>query len=188
MTEARQLLDALTEQARRAERFEQSLGTTGEFNAYARLRAARCAVTGSVEHTAAPPGHWFVFSVACDRRGPGTARAELARRLAGSVDTTAIQTAMLLLSEVVTNAVTHGTLSASGTLDVEVDVCGDRLWLGVSNSGPAFDHVPVLPHEDDSNGRGLCVVDALARDWGTGHARGTTSVWFEMDSRAAVAA
>ena len=118
----------------------------------------------------------------------GMVGAELARRLAGAVDSTAVQTAMLLVSEVVTNAVTHGTLSGSGTLDVEVDVCGDRFWIGVSNSGPAFDHVPVLPAADDTNGRGLFVVDALARDWGTGHARGTTSVWFELDSRPAVAA
>jgi anti-sigma regulatory factor (Ser/Thr protein kinase) len=164
------------------------MGTSGEFAAYTHLREATSALTGADDPGTSSGPHRSVFSVACDRSSPGVARSELAKRIEGAVDPATAQTAVLLISEAVTNAVLHGCLTSDGTVDIEVDLCADRLWVGVSNTGQAFDHHPAQPSWDDDHGRGLFLVDALAGDWGTGHASGTTSVWFELDRGAAVPA
>jgi anti-sigma regulatory factor (Ser/Thr protein kinase) len=93
--------------------------------------------------------------------------------------------ALLLTSEVVTNAVLH----ARGPLQVAVpaDDGGDRLRVEVSDRSAA------LPRRRDhgldvTTGRGVRLIATLARAWGTerpsdvpGYAK---TVWFEVDVRA----
>ncbi|MFJ2111457.1 MULTISPECIES: ATP-binding protein [unclassified Streptomyces] len=79
-------------------------------------------------------------------------------------------TAALLLSELVTNALRHGSPPgreigvslhrADGTLRLEVEDAGDFLPR------------PRTPGPDDECGRGLALVDALADDWGVAPRRG----------------
>jgi anti-sigma regulatory factor (Ser/Thr protein kinase) len=82
-----------------------------------------------------------------------------------------IDTAELLLTELVTNALRH----ARG-LDVGVRVYfqGDHLAIEVNDGSPVLP-VPRYAGSDDENGRGLFLVEALAEAWGVSDDR--TTVW-----------
>jgi anti-sigma regulatory factor (Ser/Thr protein kinase) len=175
---------ALAEQARLTTRYERSIGTSRELSAYASLReatgaVAECEAGVGTERESMPKR--FTFSVLCDRTGPSAARAEVRKRLRARVGGDELRSILLLVSETVTNAVVHGECTSVGTVDLEVDLSGDGVWVGVTNAGPPLEHTPALPPPSAPGGRGLCLVDALARDWGTGYARGSNSVWFEVD-------
>ncbi|MFF5436050.1 SpoIIE family protein phosphatase [Streptomyces achromogenes] len=87
----------------------------------------------------------------------------------------AVETAELLVSEVVTNAVLH---AASDRIGLRI-VRTDALLFEVTDDEPAL---PALlsTGPDEESGRGLRVVSRLAREWGasaTGHRK---TVWFEQ--------
>ena len=85
--------------------------------------------------------------------------------------------AALLVSEVVTNAVLH----ARTGLAVEVERRGDAVRVTVSDGSP---RQPQRRHHDldSGTGRGLALRTALARDWGSadGTAPWRKDVWFEL--------
>ncbi|MFH9657702.1 SpoIIE family protein phosphatase [Streptomyces sp. NPDC017248] len=85
------------------------------------------------------------------------------------------ESAELLVSEVVTNAVRH---AGSDRIGLRI-VRSDALLFEVTDDEPAL---PALLHagSEDESGRGLRVVSRLAREWGasaTGHRK---TVWFEQ--------
>jgi anti-sigma regulatory factor (Ser/Thr protein kinase) len=89
------------------------------------------------------------------------------------------ETAELLVSELVTNAIRHG-----GGLDVAVSVellPGERVCIGVTDTGHGS---PVLrsPTVTDEHGRGLHLVGLLADRWGVRRDRAgqAKTVWFEL--------
>lgn len=90
--------------------------------------------------------------------------------------------AVLLTSEVVTNAVLHGGPHTAGAeVVVEVDVSPVRVRVVVSDEGLGR---PTLgrPVANDLSGRGLRLVDSMSSSWGmTPNATGK-SVWFEVDA------
>ncbi|HRE01108.1 MAG TPA: ATP-binding protein [Ilumatobacteraceae bacterium] len=84
-------------------------------------------------------------------------------------------TCELLVSELVSNAVLHG----SGEVTVTVMECDDGgVRVEVRNQGSGR---PVLrhPRPNDLSGRGLRLVDELSTRWGLDSRGGTTLVWFE---------
>ncbi|GGW72469.1 hypothetical protein GCM10010503_57510 [Streptomyces lucensis JCM 4490] len=87
----------------------------------------------------------------------------------------AVETAELLVSEVVTNAVRHGRSDRIGLRVVRTDA----LLFEVTDDEPAL---PAMlgagPHDDA--GRGLRVVSRLAREWGASAAGHHKTVWFEQ--------
>lgn len=86
-------------------------------------------------------------------------------------------TAALLTSEVVTNAVVHG----DGTVLVRAHTAAGRLRVEVEDEG---DGGPVEKQaaRDAEGGRGLALVAALADDWGVERVPGGKYVWFELGS------
>lgn len=109
---------------------------------------------------------------------PARARAWLAER-AGDLPPTLVDDALLVASELVTNAVRHGrpqvVLSVSplpGGLRIAVGDEGDHVFA------PAM----TTPTVDRPTGRGLLIVAATARNWGvTPHAdRPGKTVWAEL--------
>ena len=83
----------------------------------------------------------------------------------------------LLLSELVANAVTHGT---GERVRVEFHDREMVLRIAVTSVGsnrPVAGHVPVTA----VSGRGLRIVSQLASRWGSEHRAGTVTVWFELD-------
>jgi anti-sigma regulatory factor (Ser/Thr protein kinase) len=178
----RQLELALAEQARCTTRFHRSIGSVGELSAYASLRAASRNVTErdrAVREAQRGPAH-FAFTLLADETAPSQARSEVTDRLRDRIDHSVVKTVALLLSETVTNAVTHGLRSDRETVDLDGQLLADRVRLEVANAGPAFDHVAHLPSPSDRGGRGLMLVDALSCAWGHEHADGVTGVWFEV--------
>ncbi|AXK31381.1 GAF domain-containing protein [Streptomyces armeniacus] len=105
-----------------------------------------------------------------------TARAEVRARLtAWALPHEAVETAELLVSELVTNAVRHAG--------------GDRVGLRLVRTAALQcevtdeDHtLPVLRDTagEDSPGRGLRVVARLAHEWGASRTAGGKTVWFEQ--------
>lgn len=75
------------------------------------------------------------------------------------------ETAVLLLSELMTNAYRHAKAPAGREIWARCVETDDRLRLSVTD---ASDTLPVLrePAPDDESGRGLPLVAALADDWG----------------------
>ena len=83
---------------------------------------------------------------------------------------------LLLASELVTNAVRH----AGTPFEIAVDVTPEQVCVAVADED--VDHEPQMrdPGPEDTNGRGLLLVDQLAARWGSDrHARGK-SVWFRL--------
>lgn len=87
-----------------------------------------------------------------------------------------VETAQLLVSELVTNAVAH-----AGTA-VEVECVPTEGGLRVSVwDGSRFLPSPGRPDEWDERGRGLVLVDTLASRWGAHrHSDNGKAVWFEL--------
>ena len=108
---------------------------------------------------------------------PGSARALLREWLWDSLSDDELEIAMLLVSELVTNAVRHG----QGRITMRARLNDGCLLVDVLDEGigpaPAF-----RKHDFDpasSGGRGLMIVDAASSRWGIQD--GTAHVWFELE-------
>ena len=90
-------------------------------------------------------------------------------------DTT--ETALLLVSELATNAIRHGAPPVRMSLRLEQD----RLRVEVTDSSPSL---PELGHPspDQTSGRGLQIVQQLAAKWGARALprRVGKTVWFDL--------
>ena len=83
------------------------------------------------------------------------------------------EVAALLTSEIVANAVRH----AATTCRVRLNLEGDLLKVEVTDGSPAL---PLLrrPRPNDAGGRGLWLVESLARQWGAEPTPTGKAVWF----------
>ncbi|MFJ2110691.1 MULTISPECIES: ATP-binding protein [unclassified Streptomyces] len=117
---------------------------------------------------------------------PRARRVEYLRRIAGAVlrqcgtAEEAVETVQLLVSEIATNAVVHGrgervrfslSYDEHGTVLIEVDDC---------SPAPASQVSVRRPGPDEEGGRGMVLVEALARTWG----RRGTCTWCTVATRA----
>jgi anti-sigma regulatory factor (Ser/Thr protein kinase) len=93
-------------------------------------------------------------------------------------ETSDLDAALLITSELVTNAVLHG----SGRIDVYVTLDRDALRLAVVDDGRRTPGSrPGRTATRTAGGRGLRIVDALASTWGNNFDPvGRTRVWAEM--------
>ena len=95
---------------------------------------------------------------------------------AAGLDSELADTAVLLTSEVVTNAVLHGRSAAR--LTVTCSKTGVRVEVGDDNSRRPVLHAP---HDLDAlNGRGMYLLDACATAWGVLPDPFGKIVWFEI--------
>ena len=109
------------------------------------------------------------------RGAPALARRSLARWFVADVEGDELRTAELLVSELVTNAVMHG----SGTITLRAHLDEDRLLVEVIDEGRGFERTVRNSDFDRVGGHGLTIVDAEASRWGIHE--GTTHVWFELE-------
>jgi anti-sigma regulatory factor (Ser/Thr protein kinase) len=86
----------------------------------------------------------------------------------------AVDRAMLVSSELVTNAFEHG----EGQIEVRVSLGDDRVRIEVIDEGR--DQAPAVRQQadDQMGGWGLQIVDQLALQWGV--FEGTTHVWADL--------
>ncbi|WP_168220631.1 ATP-binding protein [Streptomyces sp. RFCAC02] len=91
-------------------------------------------------------------------------------------------TALLVISELVTNAVLH---SGGNWVVCRIATRGDTLRIEVTDEGAGPEPEERAPHHppaDDECGRGLLLLDALAHRWGilSPDAAGGCTVWSEI--------
>jgi anti-sigma regulatory factor (Ser/Thr protein kinase) len=111
---------------------------------------------------------------------PGAARMIVTRSLSGLVTHGILHDAQLLVSELVTNSVRHGQLSADETVLVNIHVAADTLRFEIDNPGTVGVVAPAPPARQPRHGGfGLELVDLLAARWGVSRSA-STNVWFEL--------
>lgn len=96
------------------------------------------------------------------------------------VGETVVYDAMLVLSELVSNAVQHGLPTDDGHLDVSWTMDGDRLVIEVADAGRTGSLVPRPRDVESDRGRGLVIVDDVCDSWRVDRRDGTTHVVAEM--------
>src|SRR6266571_643210 len=117
------------------------------------------------------------------RLPPEPVAAQLGRRFARNETTrqelpgNVVENIELLVSELVTNCVKHGRLTAQDHVDLRIGFLPDRVRVEVTDPGKGL-----APRErlrpGPSSGWGLFLVGRLSDRWGSGEGRGT--VWFEI--------
>lgn len=114
-----------------------------------------------------------------DVQAPALARAataELADVLTLSRPTA--QTLLLLVSEVVTNAVIHSKGAHEQPIMLAASADKEAIHVAVTDAGPGF-----IPRQRDpssiNDGYGLYLLEKAASRWGV-ESRGATTVWFEL--------
>jgi anti-sigma regulatory factor (Ser/Thr protein kinase) len=103
------------------------------------------------------------------------ARAELRRAYGPRVDADVLENAALLVSELATNALSHGR----GEITLRACLDDDRMVVEVIDEGSGFERTLRRHDFDHVGGWGLEVVDDVASRWGVHE--GTTHVWFELE-------
>jgi anti-sigma regulatory factor (Ser/Thr protein kinase) len=114
----------------------------------------------------------------CEARSAGAARSWAHNVLDGWPVREVDDLAILLVSEVVSNALLHAQTDVRLVLDLRDD---RHLVVEAWDTGPGR---PVLqsPTAWDESGRGLRLVEELSSSWGWTFAPGAKCVWFELSS------
>jgi anti-sigma regulatory factor (Ser/Thr protein kinase) len=102
------------------------------------------------------------------------------RETAATAPRQVLDDAMLLTSELVTNAVRHGGPSSEDTVELTVSIDARELRVSVRDRGPGFDP-DRLPEPTDNGGWGLDLVRSLSSRWGVDPSDDGTDVWFAID-------
>ena len=89
------------------------------------------------------------------------------------------EAAVLLVSELVTNAVRHAR--DTGAIGLELASTSTRLRVEIQDGDPSWRHMDSLA-DDDESGFGFLVVDSLADRWGLRRVCAGKAVWAELDT------
>ena len=114
-----------------------------------------------------------------DTEAPRQARGAVSF-VAAAIPQEALETARLLVSELVANSVTHGPRGRRATVEVYVQVERNHLRVEVADDSPT-PAVPRTPSLDGEGGYGLLLVASMASRWGAGMQDGRNVTWFELD-------
>lgn len=106
----------------------------------------------------------------------GAARRALSH-LRVEVDEPALETARLLVSELVGNSVKHAGAESVG---LEVIVTRSSLWAEVTDDGPGFERLSEQQMTASDSGWGLFLVERLADRWEVSSDGARTRVSFEL--------
>jgi anti-sigma regulatory factor (Ser/Thr protein kinase) len=101
-----------------------------------------------------------------------TARTEVTERLAALLGQQVLEDLRLLVTELITNALRHGGLSAGDHVSVKASVDRGVVRLEVTDPGRNGDVLPRDPGPR-GGGYGLFLVERLARRWGVDRREGT---------------
>ena len=93
------------------------------------------------------------------------------------VFTAAIDDAVLVVSELLSNALRHAHPLPSGMVRVAWLRSDDHIEVAVSDGGAATEPRAGRPTLSSLGGRGLGIVEYVAESWGVRHDGDTTTVW-----------
>jgi len=108
------------------------------------------------------------------------AARRVVERLGDAVDDMTLANLRLLVSELVTNAIEHGT--TGGEIGLDIGLEDGKVRVEVTDQGAGFVVRPREPGDPMSSGWGLHFVELLAERWGS-DGDGQTRVWFEVPAR-----
>lgn len=118
------------------------------------------------------------FSLSADQQAASTARRFIRERL-GWLEAGVREDLELLITELVTNSFRHSQMRESDLIEVGISVHEDMIRAEICDPGGGFEADPVMPSRLAESGRGLWIVQSLAKSWGI-VATPPTCVWFEM--------
>jgi anti-sigma regulatory factor (Ser/Thr protein kinase) len=123
------------------------------------------------------PAQILRLRLRCDSSAP-----KLAREAFGQLDVTgpARDDALLIVSELATNAVLHSGSDPTEEIEIVAEYLPDGLRIEVTDGGRSGNApAPRTAEYSGPGGMGLRVVQAIARGWGTEQCNGTR-VWAEL--------
>jgi two-component sensor histidine kinase len=91
------------------------------------------------------------------------------------------ETAVLIVSELVTNAVRHASTGGS-LVGLRLEIAGTSVRIEVHDTDPRWPQ-PSTPNALDESGFGFVLVNALASKWGVSDTATGKAVWAELDTR-----
>jgi len=93
-----------------------------------------------------------------------------------------IADAELVITEMVGNAVRHARPLPDGQLRAGWELENDRVVLRVTDGGGSTRPIAAQQEDHDAErGRGLAIVAALSRDWGSERDDGGLQIWAALD-------
>ena len=118
--------------------------------------------------------------VALDARAPGAARDLVVQCLQGRILASAVDSAQLVMSELVTNSLRHGGAPMDEVV-VSVELMPAWFRVGVRDSGSDAVIAVQPPNLEAGGGFGLNLVQMLSERWGVERlAAGGTQVWAQL--------
>jgi anti-sigma regulatory factor (Ser/Thr protein kinase) len=88
--------------------------------------------------------------------------------------------AVLLVSELATNALEHTATGTGGSFEITILTCETSLMIAVTDSGSPQTPAPGNLDPESETGRGLGLVEILSQRWGHCGGRHGRTVWFEL--------
>ena len=107
--------------------------------------------------------------------GPAQARRIIAEELSTRVSAAVLDDVKLMVSELVTNGIVHGSAQPGAPVMLDLLVNGD-IRCRVLDHGDSF---ATHARHEDVGGWGLQVVEQLSDRWGLQRSSQRTEVWFE---------
>ncbi|EFL40294.1 SpoIIE family protein phosphatase [Streptomyces fungicidicus] len=135
---------------------------------------------GCGAESAPPPARRTMLTVAqAEPERVSVARQQLRELLHDWSSPDQVDSAVLLLSEVLTNVLVHTDTDALLLAEVTGGDDGRRIRIEVTDAGDDLPHVR-RPGELASSGRGLVLIELLAHTWGVAPRGRGKSIWFEL--------
>lgn len=122
--------------------------------------------------------HEIELSYAAAPTAATEARVDITERLTARIGARVLEDVRLLVTELVTNALRHGELTAGDRVSLKARVDDGVVRLEVRDPGNDGDVAPRQPGVR-GGGYGLFLVEQLARRWGVDRRDGTV-VWCEL--------
>jgi serine/threonine-protein kinase RsbW len=141
---------------------------------------ARPATAENQEAGPDEPDHALRVKLPAAARAAGLARQGVRDALARRGLSDLEDTAVLLVSELVSNVVRHARHGGS-ELELRIADTGTWLRIEVSDADPRPPQ-PHIPAGLDESGFGFVLVEALASKWGVDQAAAGKTVWIELDT------
>ena len=128
---------------------------------------------------AGDPEKRYALKLAGTPEAAGAARRALLARN-GALPRAVRDDVLLLMTELVTNAVLHADAWPDHTVRLEVRQRRGAVRVSVSDEGPGFAPEAPRPRPDETGGWGLVLVDRIADRWAVTRTATGTCVWFEI--------
>ncbi|MET8155947.1 ATP-binding protein [Sphaerisporangium sp. NPDC005289] len=96
-------------------------------------------------------------------------------------DHPAVDDAVLAVSELVTNSLRHShSEEAGGTVTLTIRSSDTAIRIEVTDEGSSTSTPHVRDEPDAEGGRGLQIINALAKEWGTTHHGPNVTLWCDI--------